>query len=72
MEASPNTDLESTKRTSCNHVLLLLLLQVTRLSPLHGPDFVNCPESGNPQSATRSPLKLWRSSGGAQPQYQPR
>jgi hypothetical protein len=70
MEASPNTDLESTKRTSCNHVLLQL--QVTRLSPLHGPDFVNCSESGNPQSAIRNPLKLWRSSGGAQPQYQPR
>jgi hypothetical protein len=52
MEASPNTDLESTKRTSCNRVLLLLL-QVTRLSPLHGLDFVNCSESGNPESATR-------------------
>jgi hypothetical protein len=50
MEASPNTDLESTKRTSPSRVLLL---QVARLSPLHGLDFVNCSESGIPESATR-------------------
>jgi hypothetical protein len=48
MQASPSIDPESTKRTSCNRVLPL---QVTRLSPLHGPDFVNCSESGNPESA---------------------
>jgi hypothetical protein len=61
MQASPNIDPASPKRTSCDRVLLL---QITKLSPLHGPDFVNCSEPGDSESsetvAQWPEPELWR------------